>query len=576
VSDLVMIEARPALASVVPIISDTGKIKQAPGTEFLHISVRFLDGAFLDSLMAQHLLEHARFAWNDDVVEDEIALPLARRSGTVLGYIIWQPEQPGWRILTRTAPVLLAALLLIAAMGTLLVRRLKRASMELQASEAQAQHLAFHDSLTGLANRALFNDRLDRALTDTRRKNTHLAVLFLDLDRFKNVNDTLGHPAGDDLIRELASRLTELVRESDCVARLGGDEFAILQTDVSGADDVVALCERIISAAGQPFELLGQSAFVGVSIGVAMVPDAGVDRAELIRKADIALYWAKANGRSRFLFFSEDMDLFVQRRREIEDELRAALAAGDQFCIRYQPLYAADATELVGVEALLRWNHPQHGIIAPGTFIPIAEESGLIVPIGDWALREACIAATRWPSIPRIAINVSPVQFRNLGFAEKVLAVLKETGLEPQRLELEITESVLLGGDELSGNTFKALRAAGVRIALDDFGTGYSSLSYLHKFAVDKIKIDRSFVQSLNSAARSDAIIQAMVDLARAMGVDVTAEGVETTEQRDFLQSIGCNELQGFLLSHPISEAQIDRLVGSKERASESAVATAA
>jgi diguanylate cyclase (GGDEF)-like protein len=515
--------------------------------------------------MSQYLLEGARFAWNNDEVRaNEAAFPLTRKSGTVLGYFVWQPERPGWRMLAQTAPALGVALLALAGIIALLIRQVRRASTELQASEKQAQHLAFHDPLTGLANRSLLNDRLERMLSDARTGGARLALVYLDLDRFKNINDTLGHPAGDDLIRELAGRLTTLVRQNDCVARLGGDEFAIIQCGISGPDEVSALCTRIIQAVAQPFQLLGNSAFVGVSIGVAIAPDAGVDRAELVRKADIALYRAKLEGRNRFRIFTDEMDIFIQRRRAIENELREAIAAGDQFEVVYQPLYASESTSICGAEALLRWRHPRHGTVSPASFVPIAEESGLIHEIGEWVLREACRAAKRWP-IRRVAVNVSPVQFRSSRFAGKVLEILKETGLEPQRLELEVTESVLLDVAEYSSLTLNTLRSAGVRIALDDFGTGYSSLSYLHKFSVDKIKIDRSFVQNLDSDSASDAIVQAMVDLARAMHVDVTAEGVETAGQREFLRKIGCNELQGYLFSRPLPVDAMERLLGLQD-----------
>jgi diguanylate cyclase (GGDEF)-like protein len=574
-SNLVSIEARPALASIVPIVSDTGEIEQQPGTEHFHISIRFLDGSLLDFLARQYLLAGARFTWNDDIASDETSVPLRRNSGTIVGYLAWQPPRPGLRVLTRAGPVLAGSVLLAGAIIVLLARRLLRTSKELRTSEAQAQHIAFHDSLTGLANRALFNDRLDRALIDMRRKSSRLALLYLDLDRFKNINDTLGHPAGDDLIRELSKRLAEVLRGSDCVARLGGDEFAVLQTGVAAIDDVAALCERIIQAVGRPFELLGRSAYVGVSIGVAISPDAGIDRAELMRKSDIALYSAKASGRNRFRIFAEDMDLTIQRRREIEQELRAALAAGDQFQLVYQPLFSAETSVAVGAEALLRWNHPQHGIIAPGVFVPIAEESGLIHRIGDWVLREACKVGARSP-LRRIAVNVSPVQFRAPGFAARVLDILRETGMEPGGLELEITESLLLDSTESSAGALRTLRTAGLRIALDDFGTGYSSLTYLQKYPVDKIKIDRSFIQNLGADAASDALVQAIVDLARAMKVEVTAEGVETMEQRDFLRAIGCNELQGFLFSRPVAESQIDEMVGPLRLDGETRIASAA
>ena len=575
-ANLVMIEARPAMASIVPIISDTGRIVETPGSERLHVSIRFLDGTFLESLSKQYLLKGPRFAWNDDdIAANEAGFPLKKTSGVVLGYFVWQPERPGGRVLTKTAPALGAALFLVGGIVTLLVRQLRRASSELQASEAQAQHLAFHDPLTGLPNRSLFLSRLEHNLIDTRRDGARIALLYLDLDRFKNVNDTLGHAAGDVLIRELAGRLSGLTRGRDCVARLGGDEFAILQCDVTSSQDVVALCERVIQAVSHPFELLGNAAFVGVSIGVAIAPDSGVDRAELMRKADIALYRAKYEGRNRFRIFSDEMDFFVQRRRRVEAELREALAAGDQLKVVYQPLYATMTGTMCGMEALLRWNHPKHGIVSPGVFVPIAEESGLIHAMGDWVLRQACLAGKRWP-VRRVAVNVSPVQFRSPLFAQKVLDTLRETGLEPHRLELEITESVLLDMAEIVEPTFATLRGAGVRIALDDFGTGYSSLTYLQKYPVDKIKIDRSFVHNLDADAASDAIVQAIVDLARAMGVEVTAEGVETAAQRDALKRIGCDELQGFLLSSPLSVEDMDALLGRPAATEQPRVATAA
>ena len=560
-ADLAVAEGRPAIASVLPLVSDSGSIPQEPGGEYLHVSIRFLDGSILQDLMRAYLLDGARFSWTADAGADEAWFPLRQKSGDILGYFVWKPESPGWNLARRAAPLMLLGLVIVASIVAWLAWRLRLAWAELQASEAQALHLAFHDPLTGLSNRALFNDRLDRMLAEARQKNTRLALLYLDLDRFKSVNDTLGHPAGDDLIRELANRLTDIPRGTDCVARLGGDEFAVLQTEVASTADVEALCQRIIQAANHPFDLLGTSAFVGVSIGVAISPDAGVDRAELMRKADIALYRAKAEGRNRFRIFAEEMDLFLRRRREIEAELREAIAAGDQLRVQYQPLYSPESTTPVGFEALLRWQHPAHGLVPPAVFIPIAEETGVMLEIGEWVLRQACNTAVRWPAA-RLAVNVSPVQFRSPGFADTVLEILRESGLEPKRLELEITESLLVDNTDLSARIFARLRSAGVRIALDDFGTGYSSLNYLNKFAVDKIKIDRSFVQNLDTSAASDAIVQAMIDLAKAVGVEVTAEGVETAGQRDFLRSVGCDEMQGFLLSRPLWADQVDLLLG--------------
>jgi diguanylate cyclase (GGDEF)-like protein len=574
-ADVVVVENRPAIASVLPLVSDTGAITQTPGTEYFQVAVRFLDRSFLDGLMQQYMLDGARFAWSDNTGALEAAFPLTSSNGKRIGFFIWKPDRPGELIFARMAPALAVALLLAALGISVLVRRLRRASTELQISEAQAQHLAFHDPLTGLPNRALFFARLEQGLMATRRDSGRIALLYLDLDRFKNVNDTLGHSAGDELIRELGERLTSLTRTKDCVARLGGDEFAILQTDVFSQDDVVALCERIIQAVSHPFEVLGNAAFVGVSIGVAIAPDCGLDRADLMRKADIALYRAKFEGRNRFRIFSDEMDFFVQRRRRIEADLRDAITRDDQLKVVYQPLYTAKSGAISGIEALLRWNHPKHGNVSPGVFVPIAEEAALINVLGDWVLRQACLAGRRWP-FGRVAVNVSPVQFRSPHFAKKVLDTLRELGLEPHRLELEITESVLLDSAGSAEPTLNALRSAGVRIALDDFGTGYSSLTYLQKFPVDKIKIDRTFVHNLDSGPTSDAIVRAIVDLARAMGVEVTAEGVETQAQREALKKIGCDELQGFLFSPPLSPEDLDRLLARPPAGEAAPVATAA
>jgi diguanylate cyclase (GGDEF)-like protein len=381
-ADLGIVEGRPAIVSVQPITSDSGKLAQQPGKEFLHVIVRFLDGTILEDLERNYLLDSARFAWAPEASVEQASFPLLKKSGSTLGYFIWQPERPGWQLARQAAPLVLLALIVIGAVVAWLVRRLRLAWAEVQASEGQALHLAFHDSLTGLPNRALFNDRLDRALTETRQTGKRIALHYLDLDRFKSVNDTLGHPAGDDLIRELGRRLSDILRETDCLARFGGDEFAVLQTEVGSTEDVEALCQRIIKAAARPFDLLGKAAFVGVSVGVAIAPEAGVDRAELMRKADIALYRAKAEGRNRFRIFAEEMDLFLRRRREIEAELRQALAAGDQLRLQYQPLYPTQSAAPVGFEALLRWRHPAHGLVPPAVFVPIAEETGLMQEIG--------------------------------------------------------------------------------------------------------------------------------------------------------------------------------------------------
>jgi diguanylate cyclase (GGDEF)-like protein len=550
----------PAIISVKPIVPNTDKIEQAPGSEFLHVSIRFLDGTFLSTLARDYLFDDVRFAWQDDAKPLERSVPIISGHGKPAGFLIWTPFTPGSSVLTQLLPALASALAVVGLVVMLLMRRVRRGAKELHASEAQAQHLAFHDTLTGLPNRALFVDRLERSLAEVRRNpERQIALLYCDLDRFKQVNDTLGHPAGDELIREVGRRLSSTVRENDTVARIGGDEFAVIQSDLRSADDTKVLCQRILESIKAPFELFGNQVFPGVTIGVASAPTDALDRIELTRKADIALYNAKAGGRGRYVMFAEDMDASIRHRRTIERDLRDALLAGDQLRVHYQPLYAAGTGEIAGVEALVRWQHPREGMTAPAVFIPIAEESGLIEPLGEWILKEACTSAAKWP-VPKVSVNVSAVQLRNPGFALRVVTILQETGLAPERLELEVTETALMESAEQCGPNIQALRSAGVRIALDDFGTGYSSLSHLREFQVDRVKIDQSFVRGLSS--ENNAIVQAIVDLAQATGLKVTAEGVETEEQSSFLSGIGCNELQGFLLSHPMSGEQIDKLFG--------------
>ncbi|SER11614.1 periplasmic sensor diguanylate cyclase/phosphodiesterase [Faunimonas pinastri] len=562
--DLALIGGHPAVVSLKPIISEDGSIQQAPGAYYVHVAIRYLDGRFARNLSSRYLHSAVSFSVGDARPDrHHISYPLMNRSGQTLGSFIWRPMLPGQRMLREIVPVLAASLLFVAAVIALLLFRLRQERLQLEASEAQAQHLAFHDSLTGLPNRALFNDRLDHTLAGLKRGQERLAVLYLDLDRFKEVNDTLGHPGGDELIRQVAARLCEEVRAGDTVARLGGDEFGIIQTGVSSPGDVETLCARVIETVVRPVAIMGSEAFVGISIGSALAPTDGQDRTELLRKADIALYNAKEEGRGRFALFQESMDATVQIRRRVERELREALASGVGLTVFFQPLFSVQQDAVSGVEALVRWQHPQRGLLSPATFIPIAEETGLIEPLGLWVLEHACAAAVGWP-ITTLAVNVSAVQLRNSKFPQQVLAILARTGFDAKRLELEVTETAIVKGAERSRAALDALRSAGIRIALDDFGTGYSSLSHLRDFAVDRVKIDRSFVTGLAQSPDRTAFVQAIVDLAQATGLKVTAEGVETAEQRATLSDIGCTDLQGYLLSRPLSRMDTDRLFASK------------
>ncbi len=559
IQDIAVVNGRPAIVSVKPIVSDTGEIVQTPGREALHASVRYLDGNFVQRLRDQYLFAGSRFSWVDAHTAAEASVPLVGRSGTI-GYFIWKPFAPGSSIAGDLRPALLVALIVVGLVLTALMQRLRRRTIELQRSEAHAKHLALHDVLTGLPNRALFDQRLSEALRTMRVDRTSFALLCLDLDRFKQVNDSYGHPAGDELIREVGRRLSLAVRADDTVARMGGDEFAIIQRGVHRPGEVELLCMRIVESLAQPFELASGQGFVGISIGVALAPQDGGDCTELIRKADIALYVAKRSGRGRYTFFAEEMDTYIQERQLLERQLRAALASREQLEVVYQPVFATRTGDMKCVEALVRWAHPTKGVLAPERFVPLAEEAGLIEPLGEWVLETACRSAQPW-RIDRLAVNVSATQLRNPQFATIVKRILARTGFEPERLELEITESCFLDKDEVSRANIAALRAARVRIALDDFGIGYSSLSHLRDFAVDRIKIDSSFVGAILPGAGGSAIIQAIVDLARASDLEVTAEGVETTDQLRFLSKVGCDEMQGFLMSIPVAAEEMAKLL---------------
>jgi diguanylate cyclase (GGDEF)-like protein len=561
--DITIVNGHPAILSLKPVISPSGEVRQTPGREPIQISVLRLDGDFLQRMQKDYLFQGARFSWSGERGSEESVRPfVSSRTNTVIGYFVWRPYGPGSMVMKDMIPPLVLTLLLVAGITLLLIVRIKRSTAKLQASEAQARHLAFHDVLTGLPNRALFEDRLDRALAAGRRQpDQKVALLYLDVDRFKKVNDTLGHPAGDELIRELSRRLSRVVRESDTVARLGGDEFAIIQTGVSSKRDSQLLCTRILASVEGAFDIVGSQVHVGLSIGVARAAVDGHDRTELARKADIALYHAKNEGRGRYAIFTELMDESVQIRQGLEQDLRVALRQGDQLQVYYQPLYDAESKAIAGTEALVRWDHPKQGLLCPAAFIPIAEESGLIEPLGEWVLRTACAAAASWPD-QSLAVNVSVVQLRNPAFGWQVLSILRTAGLQPSRLELEITETAFLESFEQCEVNLKVLRAAGVRIALDDFGTGYSSFSLLRDYQVDRLKIDRSFTSGIDIASAGSAIIQAIINLARSSGLKVTAEGVETAEQSRFLSAAGCDELQGYLMSRPITLGEMDAMLG--------------
>jgi diguanylate cyclase (GGDEF)-like protein/PAS domain S-box-containing protein len=435
---------------------------------------------------------------------------------------------------------------------------------EWQRAQAQISHMARHDALTDLPNRTLFREQLEQALRCAKR-NDHVAVLCLDLDHFKGINDSLGHPIGDDLLKDVAGRLIRCVREGDTVCRLGGDEFAIVQVGRDPQASPAKLASRLVEVISAPYEIQGHQITIGLSIGIAVAPNDGSDPDQLLKNADLALYRAKADGRGIFHFFEVGMDARAQARRVLEVDLRGALLR-DEFVVYYQPIQNLTAGQITCFEALVRWNHPLRGLIAPLNFIPLAEETGLIVPIGDWVLRTACKDAAAWSQDVCVAVNLSPAQFKSRNLLSSIVSALAGSGLAACRLELEITESVLLHDSEVTLATLYKLRALGIRISMDDFGTGYSSLSYLRSFPFDKIKIDRSFVSELASHDDAMAIVRAVTGLGKSLGIPTTAEGVETNEQLALLRSEGCTEVQGYLFNPPRPAEEVESML-SKGRA---------
>jgi diguanylate cyclase (GGDEF)-like protein len=418
-------------------------------------------------------------------------------------------------------------------------------------AEAQIAHMAHHDALTGLPNRVNFREEMVNALARAKRSRSSIAILCLDLDRFKGVNDTLGHPVGDTLLKVVAERLRDCVRETDAIARLGGDEFAIVQTVSDQPVSSTALAQRLIESLSQPYEVDGHWVMIGASVGISIAPNDGDDPDQLLKNADMALYRAKTDGRGTYRFFEPEMDARMQARRELEMDLRKAIAQ-DELEVYYQPLVNLEKNKVSGFEALVRWNHPTRGRISPGEFIPLAEEIGVINALGEWVLNQACFDATKWPKHIKVAVNLSPAQFRGGGLVFEVVNALAASGLSPHRLELEVTETIMLMDTEATLTILHQLRELGVRISMDDFGTGYSSLSYLRKFPFDKIKIDQSFIRDLSDAEDTVAIVRAVTGLGESFGMTTTAEGVETEEQLKRLRAEGCTEVQGYLFSPPV------------------------
>lgn len=539
---------------------DVGELQPRGAQAPIVIMALPIDQRTVNAFAARYMVNDLRVLPADRTAEAGAQVALTDPDGKTIARIAWSPRKPGQQVLGELWVPALTAIAALALIALIVVRSAATIFSELLASETRAKHLAFHDSLTKLPNRSMLFARLGPVLAAMPGGGPPLAVLAVDLDRFKEVNDTLGHHAGDALIQGVANRLREVCGGTGLIARLGGDEFVILRKDCD-PDGVAMLAERIVAAVREPFDSEYGPLEVGCSVGVALISHPGVDPSEALRWADLALYRSKDAGRNRVTFFEAEMDTALRNRRSLETDLRDALQDGS-LCMVYQPQIDRHG-EVVAVEALVRWMHPVRGAVPPSVFIPLSEECGLILALGEHVLRKVFQETGQWSNV-RVAINVSAVQLRSPGFAALVMRLAAEAGIDPGRYEIELTETALLGEDPVTAGNVDALKRMGFSIALDDFGTGYSSLSVLQRYSVDKIKIDRSFVAALGGADESEALVDAMVKLARALDLDVIAEGVETERQKERLESCGCREFQGHLIGMPMALADLAGLVGEE------------
>jgi diguanylate cyclase len=544
-----MFMGRPAIVAAMAVGSGTAQARLPEQPPPIVVSVTYLHERFLTSVSRRLELPHLRMTGLTTPVGQDNTFEVYDEAGRPMARFAWTPKRPGAEIMRNVMPFLGIALVAFALLTWLMLRFMRRTEATIAAGEDQMRHLAMHDALSGLPNRTYFGERLADLIEEVRRTGHTAAVLSIDLDRFKEVNDTLGHLIGDALIRAVGQRLARLLRSTDLVARLGGDEFAVITPDVGELGDLQTLAERIIHALRAPYAIMGHTLTIGASIGITSITRDTGEVADIMRRADVALYRAKNEGRNRACIYDAEMDADLRERKEMERDLKDAIEYND-LMIAYQPLVGPSGDTTVGIEALCRWHHPIRGDIPPAKFIPVAEHSELIIPLGEWVLRRACLEAKAWPALT-LAVNVSPLQFRRPDFVKVVARILAETGFPAERLELELTESTLVGNVEEAGSAMRELKALGVQFALDDFGTGYSSLLYLRTFPFDKLKIDRSFVRNIESAADSAAIVHAVVSLGRGLGMKVTAEGVETAEQHLFLRAAGVHSLQGFRFGRP-------------------------
>lgn len=556
-SEFVRIQGRPAVAAAIakaPVFAKNGDRVYSPP---LIAVISYFDNYLVRELQSEVSVVGLRFAETRTHAKEEIGIAVPMDDASQPLMLFWHASKPGTAILERIAPALGVITLFFGFVTLIVLRTMRTSTQELAVSERRAVEMAYRDPLTGLANRLRLVETLKEQIP-TLAPGQKLGLFFLDLDGFKDINDTLGHPVGDELLAMVGERLEGLLGSRGMTVRFGGDEFALL-APISQTDEIARIAERIIETVRQPVKAEDHILHVGATLGISLAPDHGREPEELLRRADIALYKAKSDGRGTYRLFDLADERVLQSRRAIERDIERAMWH-DEFFTVFQPIYSADGKRLEGVETLVRWQHPERGLVPPADFIHVAEKSGLIVKLDEWVLRKACEHARHWPEIS-VAVNMSPSNFRQSNLAERVKRVVEETGFDPRRLEIEITEGMLLNANEDVMFDLQELREFGIRFAIDDFGTGYSSLGYLGSFPIDKIKIDQSFVQNLGVREDAAAIVECVARLGRALGLVVTAEGVETPAQHRFVRAAGCQQIQGYLLSKPLRPAEIDELI---------------
>jgi diguanylate cyclase (GGDEF)-like protein len=554
---------RPAVIAAVAVGPVEGIPTALDDTAPIMLSVKFIDSEALSGIAAQLQLTNLRRLGEETVPPGDLTYELDGPQGNAIARFAWTPRQPGAEIVSNVIPFIAVALAGFMLLAAFVLRYMRRTAVTITAGESRLRHLAMHDPLCGLPNRIFFGERLEAVIEEVRDGSSPAAVFYIDLDHFKDVNDTLGHPVGDELIRNVTLRLSHTLRGDDLVARLGGDEFAVISSIGDDSVKMMAVAQRMIAAICAPYVINRQNIVIGASIGIAVIGRTCGGSADIMRYADMALYRAKNEGRNRACIYDAAMDADLSNRKLLEGDLREAIE-NEQLKLLYQPIVNKSGETVVGVEALCRWTHPTRGEIPPTEFIAVAERSGLIIELGAWVLRRACLDGKAWPGLT-VSVNVSPLQFRRADFFDVVQHTLSETAFDPTRLEIELTESVLLGNVDTAEAGMVRLKELGVRLALDDFGTGYSSLLYLRRLPFDKLKIDRSFVLAIEKAADAAAIVHAVVSLGRGLGMKVTAEGVETADQQLFLRAAGVHFMQGYRFGRAVRASEITKRLQSPD-----------